>query len=516
MSYLIYLRKSRKDMDSPDSSIEDILGRHEHILLTLAQEQNLIIGAIYKEVVSGDSISGRPYMQRLLREVESGMWDGVLVVEVERLARGDTIDQGLVQRAFQYSNTLIITPTKTYNPANESDQEYFEFGLFMSRREYKTIKRRLQSGRCSAAAEGKWPFNSAPYGYRRVKLKGEKGWTLDFDEKEQPVAELIYQLVAEKGFGIARVRDYLNNNGIKPRKSNVWTDSTLRDFIANPVYDGMVFIGKRKTVTTIQNGIPVQSRPRDNNYLKTKGLHPALVSHETFLAAQQQIGNGFHRTSHTIKNPLSGLLICQQCGHLMQRRPATASDVKNGTKYDVLMCRTPGCSTIGSSLNLVELEVIHVLEQLIAGYEFSSTSDRHSLIPQKEKLLNQALEEQKELMSQKERLYTLLEQGIYTTEIFLERSNILKQKLQESNIHIKHFTEDLEKERQKEQNGNIFVPNCNELLRLYWTLTPEHRNRALKEAISKIVYRKQTKNKKGHGNEAAFELTLYPKIPQKQ
>lgn len=44
-------------------------------------------------------------MQQVLREVESGMWDGVLVVEVERLARGDTIDQGVVARAFRYSET---------------------------------------------------------------------------------------------------------------------------------------------------------------------------------------------------------------------------------------------------------------------------------------------------------------------------------------------------------------------------------------------------------------------------
>lgn len=515
MSYLIYLRKSRKDMESPDSSIGDVLARHEHILLNLAKKQNLIIGAVYKEVVSGDSISGRPYMQRLLREVESGMWDGVLVVEVERLARGDTIDQGIVQRAFQYSNTLIITPVKTYDPANEFDQEYFEFGLFMSRREYKTIKRRLQSGRYSAAAEGKWPFNSAPYGYRRVKLKDEKGWTLEFDEKEQPIAELIYRLVTEEGFGIAKIRNYLNTNGIKPRKSNAWTDSTLRDFIANPSNDGMVFIGKRKTVTTMQNGVPVQSRPRDNNCLKAKGLHPPLVSHETFLAAQKRIGSGQPRTSHTIKNPLSGLLVCGECGYLMQRRPSTSSNIKNGAKYDVIMCRTPGCSTVGSPLALVEQEVIHALEQLIAGYEFSSTSDRHSLIPQKEKLLNQALEELKELKLQKEQLYTLLEQKIYTPEIFLERSNLLEQKIQESNIHIRHFTKDLERETHLEQNRDILAPNCKELLCLCRTLTPEQRNRALKELICKVVYKKQSKNKKGHGNEAAFELTLYPKIPEK-
>ena len=106
------------------------------------------------------------------------MWDGVLVVEVERLARGDTIDQGVVSRAFQYSDTKIITPSKVYDPNNEFDEEYFEFGLFMSRREYKTIKRRLNAGRISSVKEGKYCGNRPPYGYERVKLEHEKGFSL--------------------------------------------------------------------------------------------------------------------------------------------------------------------------------------------------------------------------------------------------------------------------------------------------------------------------------------------------
>ena len=61
--------------------------------------------AIYREVVSGDCIAGRPVMQQLLREVSAGDRDGVLVVEIERLARGDTQDQGMVAKAFQYSGT---------------------------------------------------------------------------------------------------------------------------------------------------------------------------------------------------------------------------------------------------------------------------------------------------------------------------------------------------------------------------------------------------------------------------
>jgi len=154
--YAIYLRKSREDIESEKYGEGETLARHEKILTTLAKKRNLPIGKIYREVVSGETISERNEMQKLLKDVENEKWTGVLVVEVERLARGDTADQGRVAKAFKYAHTKIITPVKTYDPDNEFDEEYFEFGLFMSRREYKTINRRLQRGREISCQEGKF------------------------------------------------------------------------------------------------------------------------------------------------------------------------------------------------------------------------------------------------------------------------------------------------------------------------------------------------------------------------
>ena len=117
---------------------------------------------VYQEVVSGESISDRPQVQLLLDRLRSGSIAGVYVMELERLARGDTIDQGTIARAFKFSGAKIITPTKVYDPNNEFDEEYFEFGLFMSRREYKTINRRIQSGKMQSVREGKFVGSRAP------------------------------------------------------------------------------------------------------------------------------------------------------------------------------------------------------------------------------------------------------------------------------------------------------------------------------------------------------------------
>ena len=155
MTYAIYLRKSRKD---DDAGFADTLSRHEKMLMDYADRMGPVVHGqdIYREIVSGEGIEARPQMQRLLKAVEMRTYTAVSCIELERLSRGDGADQARILKAFQFSNTKIITLDKTYGLASddEFDEEFFEFGLFMSRREYKTIKRRLPRGRMQSQQEG--------------------------------------------------------------------------------------------------------------------------------------------------------------------------------------------------------------------------------------------------------------------------------------------------------------------------------------------------------------------------
>ena len=122
--YLMYLRKSRQDRDMEmETGNFDTLQRHRDALMALAKRRGYTIAHIYEEVVSGDTIAERPEMRKLLSAVETGEFAGVLVMEVPRLARGNTRDQGMVAETFQYSNTKIITPDKIYDPSDEADDE---------------------------------------------------------------------------------------------------------------------------------------------------------------------------------------------------------------------------------------------------------------------------------------------------------------------------------------------------------------------------------------------------------
>ena len=160
--YAIYLRKSRADMEAEKLGEGETLARHKNILTELAARKGLYIGHIYHEIISGaESIEDRPKIKKLIEDCYAGKWAGILVVEVSRLSRGSQGDAQIILDCLRYANrnkgVLVITPTKTYDVAhNHDDEEYMEFELFMSRREYKMIKRRMDRGREQAVVEGNY------------------------------------------------------------------------------------------------------------------------------------------------------------------------------------------------------------------------------------------------------------------------------------------------------------------------------------------------------------------------
>ena len=134
--YAMYLRKSRADIEAEARGEGETLAKHEKALTELAKRQGLLIVKRYREIVSGENIASRPQMQALLADVNDGKYDGVLVVEIERLARGDTIDQGVVAQAFKTSQTKIITPIKVNLGLFDDGQLHFRrifdyFGLLL-------------------------------------------------------------------------------------------------------------------------------------------------------------------------------------------------------------------------------------------------------------------------------------------------------------------------------------------------------------------------------------------------
>lgn len=508
MSYLIYIRKSRRDAELEALGI-DVLERHEKTLLELAKSRNLPIGAIYREVVSGDSIDARPEMTRLLSEVEAGLWDGVLVMEVERLARGDTIDQGRVQRAFLYSGTVIVTPVKTYDPRDEYDNEYFEFSLFMSRREYATIKRRLQNGRLRSAKDGYFAGNVPPYGWKRVEAPDRKHYILAPDETEAPTLQLMFDLVGNKQYGYQKACSTLTDMGIYSRSGKPFNPATLHGIISNPAHIGKVRWNWRKTQKHIEDGIVAKSRPKSDDYLLSDASWEGQIDEELFHRANTRVSalSAPVRDDRPIQNIFAGLARCSACGRVLVRKKANAK-----MPYDYLICPYRGCGTVGVRSDELEAELIKWFRNYVDKYQFEDIPDDTDIRKREAAVRN--LERQRQtLLKQRGALFDLLEQGVYTTDIFLERSNTVEKKMKDCETDICAARDALADAIAIQNDRKSFIPRCQNLLDSWDSLDTPGKNTALKSLVEKIVLTKTKKNTRSN-RDSEFTIDVFPKVPR--
>lgn len=523
--YCAYLRKSRADRDAELLGEEDVLKRHKRLLCELAKKMNITISKFYSEVVSGDTIDERPVMQELLSDVESGMWTGVLVVEVERLARGNTRDQGIVADTFKYSDTIIVTPSKTYDPNNEFDEEYFEFGLFMSRREYKTINRRLQRGRLSSVDEGKFIGSTAPYGYNRVKIPHEKGYTLEIIPEEAKIVQQIFEWYcygdllpdgSTQFLGTSLIAAKLDAMGVKPRNSEHWSKASIRDMLRNELYTGYITWGKDKDIKVSEGGKVIKKRTRSENYKRTKGLHSAIIDLELFNLTQTRLIEMRTKTSpgtNTLQNKLSGIVFCKKCGQMMTRLGENSHN-----KYATLKCPNRYCNNVSSPIFLIENQILNFLQEWLDNYNFDYSSvavvPLQEQLESKKALLKKVISEISGYESQMNKAYDLLEREIYTLDIFQQRKRTISDSITKLNESRLNLIQDIDNITNLYNQQIMYMPKIKHLLETYHTNTPEVSNHILKEILDKVYYEKNEPNRKGQINNCNFSLEIYPRVPK--
>lgn len=515
--YFAYLRKSREDREAELHGEGETLARHEKILDSLADRYHISISQKYKEVVSGETIASRPEMLRMLNDIEELRPDGVLVTEIPRLARGDTKDQGLIMETFKYSGTKIITPVKIYDPNNEFDEEYAEFGLFMSRREYATIKRRLINGKIASAKEGKYTGSRMPYGYEQYKLPNEKGYSLSIVSEQAEVVRLIFEMyvngtreTGNKPSGATAIASALDRMHIAPLRAEHWSPGVIRGILTNCVYAGYIRWGRRKAVKFMQDGQVKKSHPVQQDFLMVKGRHEPIIDEATWEKAQKMFQQRTRRPSfleQRLQNSLAGILYCGNCHRAMVRRPAGSKDKNNW-----FICPTKGCSTSGVCYELVEQRVVASLSQWLESYKIQTNSMQTFAVSfdALHASLASHLASISTLSKQLDKIYTLLETGVYSLDVFTERSSAIKQQMTDANLIVNEIQRDIQAYANHEDRVKQIAPKWESLLTHYWELENEERNYLLKELIVRIDYFKEKRGTKKSSFD--FNLKIYPRI----
>lgn len=318
---LEYDRKSR--FDDPYLSIEEILEKHDRIIREYA-ERNLG-GPIpsenkYKEVGSGESLDDRPEILKLLKAVENPRIKAIIVVDVQRLSRGDLEDAGRLIKLLRYSETFVITPYKIYDLTDEFDRDAFERELKKGNEYLEYFKKISLRGKLDSVREGNYIGSVPPYGFNRIiKENGKKiCHTLEERKDQADIVRLVFKWYCNEDIGTIAICRRLEAMGV-PNKAGgpKWHNYSIISMLENVHYIGCVRWNWRKTIKIIKDQELKKLRPRAKigEFLVFNGKHDGIISEELFNQAQEiKKRRETIAPDTTLRNPLSGLMYCKNCG----------------------------------------------------------------------------------------------------------------------------------------------------------------------------------------------------------
>ena len=315
-----YDRKSR--MDDPLLSIEEVLEKHEKILDEYAQKY--LGGSIpndlkYKELGSGETIKNRPVFQEVLKLIESPAIKAIMVVDVQRLSRGDLEDAGRLIKLLRYTNTYVITPMKVYDLRDEYDRDAFERELKRGNAYLEYFKKIPARGKLASVAAGNYVGSVAPFGFNRVeKEDGNKTcFVLEEKKEEADIVRLVFDWYCNELIGVEAICRRLEAMGVKTKSGAYkWHPYVIFNMLENDHYIGLVRWNWRKVVKVVEEQEIKAMRPKAkvDEYLIFNGKHDPIISEELFERAKRIRGSRPpYKTETSLKNPLSGIMYCK-CG----------------------------------------------------------------------------------------------------------------------------------------------------------------------------------------------------------
>lgn len=503
--YVIYLRKSREDIDAEKHGEGETLARHEKILKGLTEEQDLNVVQVYKEVVSGETIQDRPLMQQMMQEIYAGKYKGVIVVKPDRLSRGDLENMGYIMNGLKFSGTLLVTPGMTYDVLNNKfHEQMLEMQLFNSKQEYRAITGRMQEGKLLSVREGNWLASSPPFGF---EISEPDKWTrtLKPNDKAEIVLNIFSMFVKDR-LTCGQITKKLNAmNLTTPSGTGEWTRSSVRYILRNEAYIGKVRWQNRQLVKEMgENGKIEKHRRTRQKYILVDGKHSALVDEEMFAVAQTLFEKCTRsKITNDLVNPLAGLLRCSVCGATMVFK-AERGDRHARARYTH---RESSCKMKSTLADTVFDLLCEALRSHIADFSYKlDNADKMEMAKKHAADMHRLEKELEKAKEKRRRLFDDYEDGNYTAEEFRERKAIWADRIERMTYEFEEMQKTKPAEIDYQEKIVSFTAALDALQDN--SLSAKDKNILLKDIIERVDY--SCANDKYHGGTVSLDVVLKP------
>ncbi|KPA99851.1 recombinase family protein, partial [Ahrensia marina] len=259
--------------------------------------------------ISGGTLE-RDGLKQLMRDVDDGLVDQIVVYKIDRLTRSLSDFAKLVDR-LDAAEASFVSVTQSFNTATSMGRLTLNVLLSFAQFEREVTAERIRDKVAASKKKGLWMGGNVPLGYE------PDGRTLKINQKEATTVRAIYDLYQRHGTLDAVIKhadqqglQSIAKHGANRGKAINFQSSQVHYILTNPVYAGKI-------------------RHKDKIH---EGQHEAIIDPQRWQAIQSQLKSGAAKQRGTKSckaiSLLSGKLLDETGDHLT---PSHAN--KQGKRY---------------------------------------------------------------------------------------------------------------------------------------------------------------------------------------
>lgn len=253
----------------------------------------------------------RPALKRLLREIQLGRIDVVVVYKIDRLTRS-LVDFAKLVETFDAQSVSFVAVTQQFNTTSSMGRLTLNILLSFAQFERELAAERVRDKVAASRRKGMWTGGTVPLGYDAKDKK------LVINKSEAETVRTIFKLYLEHG-SFGRLVAELDRRKIVTKRRNV----------KNAKYQGGIPFTYGPLAYFLKNRIYIGETHHGGKWFK--GEHPAILDISTFDRVQELLKS--NTVKRKVKFSESGALLQGKLFDDRGNRMGPSFSSKNGVRY---------------------------------------------------------------------------------------------------------------------------------------------------------------------------------------
>ncbi|WP_163583312.1 recombinase family protein [Gracilibacillus saliphilus] len=315
-------------------------------LTSYCESQGWDVVGFYVEEGKSAKDTNRPELQRMLKHIEDGLIDCVLVSKLDRLTRS-VLDLYELLQKFEDNDCKFKSATEVYDTTSAIGRMFITLVASFAQFERERLSERVSMGMEQMAREGKWKGGAVGYGHDKINDE------FVIVEEEAKVIRDMYNWYNNEGLSDRLIAIRLNERGIPTRTGAKWAENKVRRTLIS-----------KKNIGILQYGV----RTNKDKSFDVEGVYPPIIDKGTYEAhLKLRDSKRLNKTKGSVQNNFyfTGITKCARCGKRLKGINNSSKKGRARKRYLCVGRSMRECDLPTVAERLIEIQFLSAFKKII-------------------------------------------------------------------------------------------------------------------------------------------------------